>query len=162
MGGGHRRHARPRCLGETAGKARAAFNGNPAVIREAQALLEHRGELTPVTVLQLERVLLNAAEGPMTNPQLVADRIEAETKQASVLNSFVFKLNGKPITANEIDDLLHTNRDLAERQAVWEASKQSGPALKPGLGETPAACATAWPANSGIRTTLPSRSPPTA
>ena len=118
---------------ETAGKARAAFNGNPAVIKEAQALLEHRGDLSPVTVLQLERVLLNAAEGPMTNPQLVADRIEAETKQASVLNSFVFKLNGQPITANEIDDQLRTNRNLAERRAVWEASKQSGPALKPGL-----------------------------
>jgi peptidyl-dipeptidase A len=118
---------------ETAGKARAAFNGNPAVIKEAQALLEHRRELSPVTVLQLERVLLNAAEGPMTNPQLVADRIEAETQQASVLNSFVFKLNGQPITANEIDDQLRTNRNLAERRAVWEASKQSGPALKPGL-----------------------------
>ncbi len=120
---------------ETAGRARAAFNGNPAVIREAKALLAQRDQLTPVSVRQLERVLLNAAEGPMTNPDLVAARIAAETRQAATLNSFTFKLDGRPITANEIDNQLGTNRDLAVRRAVWEASKQSGPALKPGLVE---------------------------
>src|SRR5438876_2299212 len=52
---------------ETAGKARAAFVGNPALIREAKALLERRAQLKPITVLELERALLNAAEGPMTN-----------------------------------------------------------------------------------------------
>jgi len=118
---------------EAAGKSLAAFNGNPAVIREAKMLLEHRSELRPITVRQLERVLLNAAEGPMTNPELVSARIAAETKQASVLNSFTFRLDGKPITANEIDNLLQSSTNLAGRRAVWEASKQSGPALKPGL-----------------------------
>jgi len=118
---------------ETAGKARAAFNGNPAIIREAQALLKHRADLKEITVRQLERVLLNAAEGPMTNPDLVARRIEAETQQSSTLNGFVFKLRGNPITVNEIDHQLSTNRNLADRQAIWETSKQSGPALKPGL-----------------------------
>jgi len=118
---------------EVAGKAYAAFNGSPALINEARALLDHRAELDPVTVRQLEHVLLNAAEGPMTNPDLVAARIAAETKQASILNSFEFTLRGKPITPNQIDDLLQSSTDLAERRAVWEASKQSGPALKPGL-----------------------------
>jgi peptidyl-dipeptidase A len=118
---------------ETAGKAMQAFAGNPALINEARELLKHESELTPVTVRELHRVLLNAAEGPMTNPKLVAERIEAETQQASVLNSFVFKLADKAITANEIDDRLQNSTDLAERKAVWEASKQSGPALKPGL-----------------------------
>ncbi len=75
---------------EAAGKAMAAFNGNPAVIRETKMLLEHRGELGPLTVLQLERALLNAAEGPMTNPVLVNARIATETQQASTLNSFTF------------------------------------------------------------------------
>src|SRR5437868_3297702 len=40
---------------ETAGKARAAFVGNPALIREAKALLERRSQLKPLTVLELER-----------------------------------------------------------------------------------------------------------
>ena len=118
---------------EVAGKARAAFCGNPALIREARELLALRKKLKPVTARELEHALLNAAEGPMTNPELTAARIAAETQQSSTLNSFVFRLNGKPITPNEIDNFLQTNRDLALRQSVWEASKQSGPALKPGL-----------------------------
>src|SRR4051812_6325361 len=120
-------------VSETAGKAYAAFNGNPDLIKEAKALLLHRSELNTVTVRELEQLLLNAAEGPMTNPKLVTDRIAAEVAQASTLNGFEFKLHGKPITVNEIDNLLHSSTDLAERQAVWEASKESGKALKPGL-----------------------------
>jgi peptidyl-dipeptidase A len=118
---------------ETAGKAAAAFNGNPAIINEAKELLRHRGELSELTVRQLDQVLRNAAEAPMTNPDLVAARVEAETRQASTLNSFEFKLDGKPITANDIDNKLVQSTDLTERRKVWEASKESGPALKPGL-----------------------------
>ena len=118
---------------EATGKAYAAFNGNPALIKEARDLLVHEKELNELTVRQLKQLLLNAAEGPMTNPDLVAKRVAAETKQASIMNSFEFKLDGKPITANEIDDKLEKSTDLAERKAVWEASKQSGPALKPNL-----------------------------
>jgi peptidyl-dipeptidase A len=118
---------------EATGKAYAAFNGNPALITEARELLTHEKELNELTVRELKQLLLNAAEGPMTNPDLVAKRVEAETKQASILNSFEFKLNGKPITANQIDDKLEKSTDLNERKAVWEASKEPGPALKPNL-----------------------------
>src|SRR5256885_12964746 len=118
---------------EATGKAYAAFNGNPALITEARELLTHEKELQEVTVRQLKQLLLNAAEGPMTNPELVTKRVEAETKQASLLNSFEFELNGQKITANEIDNKLEKSNDLAERQAVWEASKESGPALKSNL-----------------------------
>ena len=72
---------------DAAGRAYAAFNGNPALINEARALLLHRPELNELTVRQLERALLNAAEGPMTNPDLVAARVAAEPQQASTLNS---------------------------------------------------------------------------
>jgi peptidyl-dipeptidase A len=118
---------------EATGKAFAAFNGNPAIIKEARELLMHEKELNEVTVRQLKQALLNAAEGPMTNPELVAKRVAAETKQASLMNGFEFKLNGQKITANQIDDKLEKSTDLAERKAVWEASKEIGPALKPNL-----------------------------
>jgi len=118
---------------EVAGKAYAAFNGNPAVISETRALLEHRAELDPLSVRELNQVLLNAAEGPMTNPFLAGRRIEAETKQASLMNGFQYKFKGKPITANGIDDLLGSSTDLAERKAVWEASKEIGPTLSTNL-----------------------------
>ncbi|HEX2853213.1 MAG TPA: M2 family metallopeptidase [Opitutaceae bacterium] len=118
---------------ETAGKARAAVMGNPALITEVKDLLRQRSDLNDLSIRQLERLLLIAAESPMTNPKLTAARIEAETAQASTLNSFEFKLRGKTVTVNEIDNLLQSSTDLKERLAVWEASKESGKALKPGL-----------------------------
>src|SRR5437763_1407293 len=118
---------------EASGKAYAAFNGNPAIINQARELLTHEKELSELTVRQLKQLLLNAAEGPMTNPDLVAKRIAAETKQASLMNGFQFKLNGQKTTANQIDDKLEKGTDLAERKAVWEASKEIGPALKDNL-----------------------------
>lgn len=118
---------------ETAGKARAAFNGNPAIIQEARDLLRQRSELTELQVRQLERCLLNAAEGPMTNPDLVSRRIAAETAQASTLNGFQFRLGGTNVIANDLDRILQKSSDLAERRAAWESSKMTGPALKPGL-----------------------------
>src|SRR5436190_16678055 len=118
---------------EATGKAYAAFNGNPAIINEARELLTYQKELNDVTVWQLKQLLLNAAEGPMTNPELVAKRVGAETKQASLMNGFEFKLNGQKITANQIDDKLEKSTDLAERKAVWEASKEIGPVLKENL-----------------------------
>jgi len=118
---------------ETAGRAYAAFNGNPALITEARALLAQSAELTPLQVLQLRRVLLNAAEGPMTNPKLVETRIGAETALQSVLNGFQFKLGGSNVVANDLDRILTKSRDLDDRRAAWEASKRTGPALKPGL-----------------------------
>jgi len=63
---------------EATGKAYAAFNGNPAMITEARDLLTHDKELNDLTVRQLKQLLLNAAEGPMTNPNLVAKRVAAE------------------------------------------------------------------------------------
>ena len=118
---------------EVAGRAYAAFNRNPAIINEARDLLKHRKELTDLQVRQLERALLNAAEGPMTNPELVGRRIAAETAQASTLNGFQFKLGGSNVVANDLDRVLNTSDNLSDRQAAWEASKQTGPALKPGL-----------------------------
>ena len=118
---------------EAAGKAVAAFNGNPAFILEAQELLKQRTQLSELQVRQLERVLLNAAEGPMTNPKQVADRVAAETAQASTLNGFQFRLGGTNAIANDIDRILRESRSLPERLAAWEASKEIGRPLKPGL-----------------------------
>lgn len=116
-----------------ASKARAAFMGNPALITEARELLAHAGELDTLTVRQLRRALLLAAEGPMTNPALVTERIETETKQASTMNGFVFRLRDKDVIANDLDERLVKSTDPAERREVWEASKAIGPALRPGM-----------------------------
>ncbi len=118
---------------DTAGQALAAFNGNRVLILEARDLLAHKDQLRETTWRELEWVLFNAAEGPMTNPKLTAERIAAETSQASTMNGFTWMLDGKPISANQIDDVLNTSSDLARRQKVWEVSKENGPVLRPGL-----------------------------
>jgi peptidyl-dipeptidase A len=102
---------------EATGKAYAAFNENTAIISEARDLLTHEKELNELTVRQLKQLLLNAAEGPMTNPDLVLKRVSAEAKQASILNGFEFTLNGQPITVSQIDDKLEKSVDLNEHAA---------------------------------------------
>jgi peptidyl-dipeptidase A len=118
---------------ETASKAYSAFVGNPALIAEARALLARRAELDPLTVRQLERLLLEAAEAPMTNPALATERIAAEVRQAAALNDYEFQFRGQPIAVNELDARLLASTDLAERRELWESSKLVGPSLKPGL-----------------------------
>ncbi len=54
---------------EAASQAMAAFTGNPALITEAKALLERKAELTPITVRQLERVLLERGRRADDEPE---------------------------------------------------------------------------------------------
>jgi peptidyl-dipeptidase A len=118
-----------------ANEALAAFVGSVENIERIRDYLEQRERLDPVQVRALEAMLYAAANQPATVPELVAERIAAETEQVEKLYGFEFTLAGRPITPNRIDELLRTSNDLDERRAVWEASKQVGPVLKPGLIE---------------------------
>ena len=111
----------------------AQFSGAVDNIEKIRGYLKQRDRLTPLEARQLEVMLFNAGDNPGTVPDLVKQRIAAETEQTEKLYGFNFTLAGKPITPNDIDNLLRTSTNLAQRQAVWEASKQVGPALKPGL-----------------------------
>ena len=53
---------------EVAGKARAAFTGNPALIREAQELLKQKEGLEPIARRRARAGVLNAAEGSTKTP----------------------------------------------------------------------------------------------
>lgn len=117
----------------TANTALAAFTGDRALIESARAFLAARASLPPIVARQLDKLLLAAAEGPGTIPDVVRARVAAESHQSSVMDGFVFKLDGKPASANDIDDVLQHSRDLARRLKAWEASKEIGKPLKPGL-----------------------------
>jgi peptidyl-dipeptidase A len=124
-----------------AGKLYSAFSGNREVIARTRRLLAQRDRLDPIQVRQLEKILLAAAEAPGTIPDIVTRRIEAESRQSSILDSFQFCLERdgaacvKPTTTVEIDAVLKNSRDLDERLRFWTASKESGPALKAGIVE---------------------------
>lgn len=120
-------------------KAQAAYLGNPWIIEQARALLQHTNKLDHLTIRQLQRVLLLAAGSPGTIPEVVNARVTAEGRQSATLDGFEFKWTPpggtkvEPLTANKIDDILNSSTNLAERLAVWKASKESGVALKAGL-----------------------------
>lgn len=124
-----------------ADRALAAFSGSEWVLSWTKTLLDRRNRLDDLTVRQLDKIRLDAAEYPGTIPDVVSARVAKEAGQSKILDGFEFCLEragekcAKPITPNQIDDILIKSKDLAERRKVWEVSKQSGPALKPGLVE---------------------------
>jgi peptidyl-dipeptidase A len=124
-----------------ADKALAAVTGSTTLIDKTKALLKNEKQLDDLTVRQLRKLLLTAAENPGTIPEVVAKRVELESKQSAILDGYTFCLQpkgnscAKPITANDIDDILKKSRDLNERQRIWTVSKEIGRPLKPGLIE---------------------------
>ncbi len=120
---------------ESAKEASAGFTGAEQTISQARSFLEQRDSLEPLQVLQLEKVLYKAADNPQTVPELVKERISAEAAQVEKLFGFDFQLGGESISTNGIDSRLVESADPAERQRVWEASKEVGKVLKDGLGE---------------------------
>jgi peptidyl-dipeptidase A len=114
------------------------FVGSKPVLEKLKTLLDARDQLDELTVRQLEKARLRAAEAPATIPDVVTARIEAEARQSAAQDGFVYLREmpdapAKPYSPNEIDRVLVESRDLAERQAVWELSKTVGAPLRSGL-----------------------------
>ncbi|HAL56445.1 MAG TPA: peptidase [Bacteroidetes bacterium] len=117
-------------------KARAelsAFTGSKANIEAAQRFLKQLSGLTSLQGKQLRRILYFAADSPETVKDLVKERIAAETAQTEKLYGFDYKIDGKSVTTNRIDEILRTSADLKERNNAWTASKEVGKVLKDGL-----------------------------
>ena len=113
------------------------FVGSPEVIARVKDLLAKKEQLNDLTIRQLEKVRLRAAEAPGSIPEVVKARTEAEARQSATQDGFQYlaphRDGGKIYSANEIDDVLVTSRDLGEREAVWALSKTIGGALRPGI-----------------------------
>ena len=118
---------------EAANEAYAKFTGSAENIENAKKFLEHRKHLTELQVKQLEVILFAAANNPQTVADLVKERIKAETAQTEKLFGYDFKLNGKSVSTNLLDEVLKTSNNLEERREAWEASKEVGKGLKEGL-----------------------------
>ncbi|MSR62216.1 MAG: peptidase [Planctomycetes bacterium] len=118
---------------QAAMEAQAVFTGSVENIETARRFLERKGELSDLHRRELERVLFQAGDNPQTIPELVKQRIAAETAQTEKLYGFTFTLDGKELTPNEIDKGLREETDLAKRRKLWEASKEVGKELKAGL-----------------------------
>ncbi|MEO5675428.1 MAG: M2 family metallopeptidase [Chitinophagales bacterium] len=111
----------------------AAFTGSQANIDSAKKFLEWKDKLTGLQVRQLQTILFQAGNNPSTAKEIVKKRIAAQNQQVKKLYGFTFMMNGKEVTPNEIDNVLHTSTDLNQRLAAWNASKEVGKNLKDGL-----------------------------
>ncbi|MBC7759465.1 MAG: M2 family metallopeptidase [Phormidesmis sp. FL-bin-119] len=120
-------------LVESTGEAYAAFTGSKENIEKAQGFLKDKSGLNDLQQKQLEKILYIAANNPQTVAGIVKERIKAENAQTEKLFGFDFKIDGKSVTANEIDNVLRDETDLTKRLKAWEASKEVGIGLKPGL-----------------------------
>lgn len=113
------------------------YVGAPRVIDAVKELLAHRDEITDLQARQLEKARLRAAESPGTIPDVVKARAEAEAHQSATQDGFAFRIrrggSETPASANDIDRILLESRDLDERRAAWEASKEIGRPLREGL-----------------------------
>ena len=114
------------------------FVGSPRVIELIARLLKNKEQLDDLTIRQLEKARLRAAEAPGTIPQVVKARTEAEANQSAVQDGFTYTLKreGKADehpSANDIDKVLVSSRDLNERRIYWELSKTIGGPLREGL-----------------------------
>jgi peptidyl-dipeptidase A len=123
-------------------KALAAVSGSRLVIEKTRALRKQKAELEPLSARQLDKLLLAAADNPATLPDVVGRRIDAEARQSAVLDGHTFCLRpgqggacARPVSANDLDDILRKSRVLKEREQAWTASKEIGRKLKPGLAE---------------------------
>jgi peptidyl-dipeptidase A len=118
-----------------ANEAVSAFVGSVNNIDRIQEYLEQADRLDLLTTRRLEAMLYEAADQPQTVPELVSERIAAEAAQVERLFGFEFRVDGQPVTPNEIDEALRGETDLDRRLRVWEASKEVGPTLKQGMIE---------------------------
>ena len=116
-----------------ANEALAAFTGSIENIETCRRLLAQREQLTPLQVRQLEVILYQAADKPQTVSELVRERIAAETEQVEKLYGFTYKIGGREVTTNRIDEILRSETDIRKRLRAWQSSKQVGPTLREGL-----------------------------
>ncbi|MCB2212680.1 M2 family metallopeptidase [bacterium] len=116
-----------------AAEALADFTGSQENVTLATDFLMHADQLSDLQRRQLEKILYMAGNNPAVAGELVPRRIAAENAQNGALYGFEFTVNGKPISANEIDQILRESSNINERLRVWRSSKEVGIGLKDGL-----------------------------
>jgi peptidyl-dipeptidase A len=114
-------------------EAMASYTGSEENIKTVRQYLAEKANLKPLENRQLERMLYLAADNPQTVPDLVRERIKVETEEVEKLYGFDYKIDGKSVSTNEIDDILDTQTNLKKRLQAWQVSKEVGKVLRPGL-----------------------------
>lgn len=111
----------------------AKFTGSVENIELTKKYLAEEEKLTPIQIQQLNQILYKAGNNPQTIKDIVTKRIKAETEQTENLFGFDFKIDGKSVSTNYIDEILFKDKNIEKRKKAWLASKEVGKKLKDGL-----------------------------
>jgi peptidyl-dipeptidase A len=120
-------------LYETAKEQFASFLGSQANIDSARKYIALKDQLTPLQSREFDAVLYAAGGSPATAADAVKDLIKVSGDQTKLLYGFDFKIDRKSVTKNDISNILSGDAKLADKLKAWNASKEVGKALKPGL-----------------------------
>ncbi len=74
-------------------------------------------------------ILFNAYLENQIGDAIIKKIVSLSSEIENIFNTFRAELDGKPITNNQIVDILRHSTDLSERQKAWEGSKQVGPVV---------------------------------
>lgn len=118
---------------QRAQEAMAVYTGNKIVIDSTLYFLKNEEQLNGLQVRQLKLILYIAGNNPEIAKGFVKQRIKRETEATSKLYGFTFTINGKPVSTNQIDDILQKEKNMQKRLEAWEASKEVGKILKSDL-----------------------------
>jgi peptidyl-dipeptidase A len=117
------------------GIARRSLYADPVGYRSLQEWHAHLAGLPdPLLARQVQELFLEFRASQMDRETLEAlERLEAEAEQR--FDTFRSTLNGRPVTANALEEILRVSDDVALRQQAWEASQQIGPEVAPLIRE---------------------------
>ena len=118
---------------EVANEKFAAFLGSLANIDSAKKYIALKEQLTLLQGRQFQAILYAAGGSPENAKAAVKELIKVAGDQTKVLYGFEFRIDKKPVTKNDIHNILTSDKTPADKLKAWTASKEVGKPLKPGL-----------------------------
>ncbi|MFT4415904.1 M2 family metallopeptidase [Fredinandcohnia humi] len=109
---------------EKAAETETAYNlyfSNPERFEQVKQFLKQ--DLTPIQKRQLQLLYANMLENQLPEETLT-EMVKLSTELIGVFNSFRATLDGKPVSENDIRQILIKSNDLEQREQAWHASKQ--------------------------------------
>jgi peptidyl-dipeptidase A len=93
---------------------------------ERYALLKSTEVPADPSLQRQRKLLLDAFEGSQMPIEVIEELARREMEIEGIFSNFRADLNGELVSDNDLRTLMRDSTDLAERQAVWRASKQIG------------------------------------
>jgi peptidyl-dipeptidase A len=108
---------------------------DPAAFRELKELHSLAERIDEPTVARAVEVLYLAYLEKQVDPRLLKQIVAKANQIEQQFNVFRAEVSGRKMPDTEVREILKTSKDSAQREAVWSASKEVGPAIEDALAE---------------------------